>query len=247
MGEDWKTRGKLLQEVNALRNRIAQLEQTGDSQKTSGLNEVNAVLGTVLDNITEGVLLIDVMSRQLVAGNKVGCKMLGSKQESIANLRIEDVHPTKEAGHFIERIERLASGKSSYAKSMPIKNRDGTILFKEVTFIPLTFAGKKYILSVLRDVSPEKTEQEQPPGDLNHSLKSSHLTATEINVLKLIANGMSNKEIARLLHRSPRTIENHRAHLMKKLNVDNSIELIRQAVKMGLVDLPTKPEKQNTD
>jgi PAS domain S-box-containing protein len=246
MGEDWKTRGKLLQEVNALRDRIAQLEQAEDSQQTNELNEVNAALGTVLDNIIEGVLLIDVMSRQFVACNKVGCEMLGCKKESIADLRIEDVHPTKEADHLIERIERLASEKSSHAQSMPVKNYDGTVLFKEVTFIPLTFADKKYILSVLRDASPEKTGQTRSPGDLNHSSKNSHLTATEINVLKLIANGMSNKDIARLLSRSPRTIENHRAHLMKKLDVDNSIELVRQAVALGLVELPEEPQSSHS-
>jgi len=158
MEEDWKTRGKLLQEVNALRNRIAQLEQNEDGQKAERFNKVDGALGILLDNITEGVLLIDAMSRQLVAGNKVSCKLLGCNQESIANLRVEDVHPTKEAGHIFERIETLASGESLPAHNVPIKNHDGTILLKDVTFIPLTQAGKKYILSVLRDVSPEKTE-----------------------------------------------------------------------------------------
>jgi len=246
MGEDWKTRGKLLQEVNTLRDRIAQLEHAEESKKTSGSHEVNAVLGAVLDNITEGVLLIDVMSRQLVAGNKVCCQMLGCEQESIANLRVEDVDPTKAADHFMERMGTLASGKSSHAQSVPVKNHEGTVLFKEVTFVPLTLAGRKYILSVLREASPE-IEQPHPPGDAEPSLKSSHLTAAEINVLKLIANGMSNKEIAQSLHRSKRTIENHRAHLMKKLDADNSIELIRRAVKMGLIDLPTKPRQENAD
>ena len=222
MEEDWKTRGKLLQEVNALRDRIAQLEQNEDGQKAERFNKVDGALGILFDNITEGVLLIDVMSRQLVAGNKVSCKLLGCKQESIENLRVEDVYPTKEADHIFERIERLANGEPLSAHYVPIKNHEGTILLKDVTFIPLTRAGKKYILSVLREASPKKTEQEQPPGDSDSSLKSSHLTATEINILKLIASGMSSKEIARLLHRSSRTIENHRAHLMKKLDVQNN-------------------------
>lgn len=247
MGEAWKTRGKLLQEVNALRDRITQLEQNQNGKKADEFDGIDGALGTLLDNITEGVLLIDVVSRQLVAGNKVSCNMLGCEQESIAHLCVEDVHPTKEADHIIERIEKLESGKSSLVNNLPIKNHDGTILFKDVTFIPLTLDGKKYILSVLREASPEPNEQIPPPEDSDLFLKSSHLTATEINVLKLIANGMSNKDIARVLHRSPRTIENHRAHLMKKLDVENSIELIRQAIKMGLIDLPTEPHQENTD
>jgi DNA-binding NarL/FixJ family response regulator len=66
------------------------------------------------------------------------------------------------------------------------------------------------------------------------------LTISEMKVLKLIVGGMSNKEIAQSLHRSIRTIEGHRAHIMRKLGVDNSVELVKQAAVMGLVELPVK-------
>jgi len=72
----------------------------------------------------------------------------------------------------------------------------------------------------------------------NDLAEGMHLTASEKKVLKLIVKGMSNKEIAQALHRSVRTIEGHRAHLMQKLGVDNSVELIRKAVEMGLAELP---------
>jgi len=52
--------------------------------------------------------------------------------------------------------------------------------------------------------------------------------------------GKSKKEIAQTLHRSRRTIEGHRAHLMQKLVVDNSVDLVKKAVGAGLVDLPVK-------
>ena len=55
------------------------------------------------------------------------------------------------------------------------------------------------------------------------------LTQSEMRVLRLIVGGLSNKEIAQLLHRSIRTIENHRAHLMHKLGVNNSVELVKRA------------------
>ena len=51
---------------------------------------------------------------------------------------------------------------------------------------------------------------------------------------------MSNKEIAVLLHRSARTIEVHRAHLMQKLGVDNLVDLVKRVASMGLVDLEEK-------
>lgn len=59
------------------------------------------------------------------------------------------------------------------------------------------------------------------------------LTTREREVLKLIAEGSSNKEIADFLFISIRTVENHRANLMKKLNIKNTAELIKYAIRKG--------------
>jgi len=65
------------------------------------------------------------------------------------------------------------------------------------------------------------------------------LTKTEMEVLCLILDGKSNKEAARLLHRSVRTIEDHRSHIMHKLGVNNVVDLVKRATAMGIIDLPT--------
>ncbi|MFQ6036310.1 MAG: response regulator transcription factor [Sedimentisphaerales bacterium] len=63
------------------------------------------------------------------------------------------------------------------------------------------------------------------------------LTRSEMKVLHFILDGKSNKEIANLLHRSVRTVEVHRSHIMRKLEVDNLVDLVKRAAAMGLVDL----------
>lgn len=63
-------------------------------------------------------------------------------------------------------------------------------------------------------------------------------TRTEMKVLCFILDGKSNKEIAYLLHRSVRTVEVHRSHIMRKFDVDNLVDLVKRAAAMGLVDLP---------
>ena len=60
------------------------------------------------------------------------------------------------------------------------------------------------------------------------------LTSAERRVLELVANGKSNKEIAYLLGRSIRTIENHRHHLMQKLHAENTADLVKTAIALGL-------------
>jgi len=74
----------------------------------------------------------------------------------------------------------------------------------------------------------------------NDSYRGKPLTESEMKVLKLIIDGKSNKEIAYVLHRSIRTIEVHRGHLMRKLDVDNVVDLVKRAAMMGLVELPAK-------
>lgn len=63
------------------------------------------------------------------------------------------------------------------------------------------------------------------------------LTAREQEVLRLLAEGLSSKEIAKMLFISPKTVENHRANLMNKLELHSTIELVRYAAKLGLIDV----------
>ncbi|HSF08570.1 MAG TPA: response regulator transcription factor [Nitrospirales bacterium] len=61
------------------------------------------------------------------------------------------------------------------------------------------------------------------------------LTPRQREVLQLIAEGHSTKEMARMLHVSPKTIEFHRAKIIRELNCQNTAELTRYAITHGLV------------
>jgi two-component system, NarL family, response regulator NreC len=63
------------------------------------------------------------------------------------------------------------------------------------------------------------------------------LTAREREVLQLTAEGKTGPEIAARLHISHRTVENHRANLMRKLLLKNQSELVRYALRRGLISL----------
>ncbi len=63
------------------------------------------------------------------------------------------------------------------------------------------------------------------------------LTAREQEILRLLAEGMSTREIAQKLYISPKTVENHRANIMHKLDLHSTLELVRYAAKLGLIDM----------
>ena len=71
----------------------------------------------------------------------------------------------------------------------------------------------------------------------NDPLSGRSLTRAEENVLKLVVDGKSNKEIAEAIGRSVRTVEDHRQHIMIKLGVSNRVEMVKRAFEMGLAKI----------
>lgn len=63
------------------------------------------------------------------------------------------------------------------------------------------------------------------------------LTSREQEVLRLLAEGLTTREIAEKLFISTKTVENHRGNVMKKLDLHSTVELIRYAAKLGLIDV----------
>ena len=63
------------------------------------------------------------------------------------------------------------------------------------------------------------------------------LTAREQEILRVLAEGLSTKEIAEKLCISPKTVDNHRANIMNKLDLHSTIDLVRYAAKLGLIDM----------
>jgi two-component system response regulator NreC len=63
------------------------------------------------------------------------------------------------------------------------------------------------------------------------------LTDRERQVLRMIAEGLANREIAEALVLSVKTVERHRANIMEKLGLHNRTALVKYAIRKGLVDV----------
>lgn len=84
-----------------------------------------------------------------------------------------------------------------------------------------------------------KVLQRCRPNGRNGSGPSSrldHLSPRELQILRLIARGMSRTDIAETIHRSPKTVDNHRAAIMAKLEIHDRVELARYALREGLAE-----------
>jgi DNA-binding NarL/FixJ family response regulator len=96
-------------------------------------------------------------------------------------------------------------------------------------------SGKKY-LSPTVERAAFKSARPAPDGPV----PVEELTPRQREVLTLIAEGNSTKDIARALKISAKTVETHRAQLMDRLNIHDIASLVRYAIKMGLVSIEAR-------
>lgn len=130
----------------------------------------------------------------------------------------------KESG-MVQRA--LQAGASGYL----LKNTDQD---KLIAAIRSVMNGEKILGEGLKDGAvASDSGRTEVATDLH---LSNDLTDRELEVLKMIARGMSNKEIGEALFISHRTVDTHRTNLMKKLNVHNIAGLIRYAIRSGYVE-----------
>lgn len=90
-------------------------------------------------------------------------------------------------------------------------------------------AGRTYLSPQIGEIVPDLLRRRQEPGGEAQEV----LTHREKEILKLLAEGKTSREIAELLFISLRTVQNHRANLMRKLNIRRTADLVKYALQKG--------------
>ncbi len=129
-----------------------------------------------------------------------------------------------ESNQYISQF--LRSGASGYV----LKDSAASEL---VGAIHAVFQGDAFLYPSIARKLLEEYMQKVQSGEESESYDG--LTSREREVLKMIAEGKSNKEIADLLSLSVRTVQAHRANLMSKLHMHDRTELVRYAIRKGLI------------
>ena len=101
-------------------------------------------------------------------------------------------------------------------------------------FIEKPIDGKLFIAAVERAVAARISQRVQSEEASLANERVAALTPRERDVLQHLVEGSPNKIIAHQLSISPRTVENHRARLMVKMQVDSVAELVRMALAAGI-------------
>jgi DNA-binding NarL/FixJ family response regulator len=118
-------------------------------------------------------------------------------------------------------IHALRIGVQGYI----IKNVERFDLEKAIITI---FEGGKYFSPIVTNILAESVARPEPQA-------ISELTPREKEVLELVAQGHSTKQIADKLGIGTRTVESHRVNMLKKMKVNNTAELVRKAIEMKIL------------
>jgi DNA-binding NarL/FixJ family response regulator len=152
----------------------------------------------------------------------------------------------------IEAIHEIKTMRPGVSILMLTMHKD-----KEYLYLALSAGAKGYLLKEDADrdlfsaiekirqgktyVSPNLSEEllddlvQIGKGEGKPSFEIDPLTTREREVVKLIAEGKSSKEIADLLFISARTVDNHRANIMEKLNLKKTADLVKYAIQKGYI------------
>ena len=122
----------------------------------------------------------------------------------------------------------IAAGASGFVTKMAA--------FSELaTAIHAIARGDSFLSPAAAKALVDEYQQGAVPENDNDALR--RLTPRELEVLKLLVEGYTGREIAEMLVVSPKTVEWHRASLMDKLDIHNRTDLIKFAIRKGIISL----------
>jgi DNA-binding NarL/FixJ family response regulator len=195
-------------------------------------------------------ILEDIPGMEVIGEAKCGLELLDLLRKltpqmvildiSMPNLRgLEAIHEIKTSHPKVKVLMLTMHKDRAYFYQAISEGADG-YLVKEDADAELYSAIEKikqdkiYISPFLSDAFAEELAS-RGLKDFKTLGEGDVLTARERAILKLIAEGKSNKEIGDLLFISARTVERHRANIMDKLKLKNTAELVKYAIEKGYV------------
>lgn len=195
---------------------VSLLQQDGDvqvvAQASDGLETVEKAIATRPD-----IVVTDISMPRLN-----GIEVVRRLKEALPDTRVLVLTMHQEDEYVLQAVRVGASGYL-------VKDSAAAELLAAVRSL---HAGRGYFgPQASKALAEQMQHPEREVGDPYGSL-----TAREREVFHLIAEGLTTKEIARKLDISVKTAENHRARVIDKLGVRNTAELVRYALRRGLLD-----------
>jgi len=165
----------------------------------------------------------DVLLLDINMPNMNGLQVLKYLRDQRKNIKVLILTIHNEVEYLVRAVEL---GVDGYV----LKDSESSVLKKAIYCV---YRGETFIQPDLTPMLKEKLEERIAQTDDSEDM----LTKREIEVLKLLAEGLFNKEIAYTLAISEKTVKNHVSNIFKKINVSDRTQAAVYAIKNNFVDL----------
>ena len=169
-------------------------------------------------------LLPDILVLDMMMPHLNGLEVLRQLTKRLANTRVI-ILSMQSADPYV--TQALKAGAAGYV----LKDSAPDELVKAIRQV---LDGQRYLSPQLNERLINQFIQKVDSGSLD---PLTLLTDREREVLQMTVEGLTSVEIGEHLSLSPRTVETHRQNLMKKLAIDNQVDLVRFAIRHGIISL----------
>jgi PAS domain S-box-containing protein len=152
---DYVMKDDLARLVPAIRRELGEVEVRRKRR------ESEAKFEAIFSSVTDGILLADLESKRFGLANEAVCRMLGYTHEEIARLGVTDIHPEDDLPYVVEQFERQARKEITVAVNIPVKRKDGTVFYADVSSSPIELGNKRYLIGIFRDVTERKRMEQE--------------------------------------------------------------------------------------
>ena len=128
-----------------------------------------------------------------------------------------------------EELETISELIDIGVHSYILKNTEPEELQKAIEYV----RNNEFYYNQIVSKALHKKVKERP----NHVFQDNHLTRREIEILELICQELTMKQIGDQLFLSEQTVHTHRKNLMKKVNVSNAVGLVKYAIKENIISI----------
>ena len=184
--------------------------------EVAGEAENGRMLLDLIENLSADVLLVDISMPELS-----GIEAITQMKKINPNLKFIILTMHEEAEYIVKSIRAGAHGYL-------LKNAETEELENAIRTV---YSGGKYFNSTISNIMIDNLSKHSDPD----KEELSGLTVREKEILQYVADGLSTKLIADKLSISARTVETHRVHIMKKLQVSNGAEMVKKGLEQKII------------
>jgi two-component system nitrate/nitrite response regulator NarL len=177
---------------------------------------------SLYDSLKPDLVIMDI---SMPGMNGIEATRIIKENDPNAKILILTMHDNQE---YLNQIIR------SGAKGFVLKNTDKEELLDAVKTVA---NGENFFSKDISKLIIENYIRSAKDSDKSEGYKEVPLTKREVEILKYIAEGNSNQEIANKLYISYNTVDTHRKNIMHKLSIKNTAGLVRYAIEKGLINL----------